>query len=250
MAVAPTYSDLLKMMDSAGVGRLIIVPPTWEGDRNDYALEAAQKHPDRFAVMGRIAIDEPNSRVLIEKWLNVPGMLGIRATFSRKQAEWLKDGTAEWFWKAAERLQIPVMTHGPGNAPLLGQVAEKHPGLKMIIDHMNLSSEIKKNHLIPEAIAATAALARYPNVSVKVSSSPSYSYETYPFTDMQVHLRTIISAFGPDRCYWGSDFTHGHGEIPYRQYLALFLEELDFLSSDDLKKILGEALLKTLNWGY
>jgi hypothetical protein len=41
------------MMNEAGVDRVVIVPPSWEGERNDYALEAASKYPDRFAVMGR-----------------------------------------------------------------------------------------------------------------------------------------------------------------------------------------------------
>ena len=45
--------DLLQEMDAAGVARVVIVPPSWEGDRNDLALAAARLHPDRFAVMGR-----------------------------------------------------------------------------------------------------------------------------------------------------------------------------------------------------
>ena len=44
--------DLLREMDAAGVAGAIIVPPSWEGDRNDLALEAARLHPERFAVMG------------------------------------------------------------------------------------------------------------------------------------------------------------------------------------------------------
>ena len=42
---------------AAGVARVVIVPPSWEGDRNDLALEAARLHPDRFAVMGRPPLD-------------------------------------------------------------------------------------------------------------------------------------------------------------------------------------------------
>ena len=34
--------------------RCVLVPPTWEDDRNDTSLEAARLHPDRFAVMGRM----------------------------------------------------------------------------------------------------------------------------------------------------------------------------------------------------
>ena len=53
------YEKLSAMMAEAGVDRAILVPPSWEGDRVDYSLEAAQKYPKRFAVMGRIPIDKP-----------------------------------------------------------------------------------------------------------------------------------------------------------------------------------------------
>ena len=35
---ALTYEKMLMTMDEAGVDRAVIVPPSWEGDRNDYAL--------------------------------------------------------------------------------------------------------------------------------------------------------------------------------------------------------------------
>ena len=46
-------------MDDAGVDRVIIVPPSWEGDRIDYSLEAAEAHPDRFGIMARVPQNKP-----------------------------------------------------------------------------------------------------------------------------------------------------------------------------------------------
>ena len=37
--------DLLREMNEAGVDRVIIVPPSWEGDRNDLGIEAAPGPP-------------------------------------------------------------------------------------------------------------------------------------------------------------------------------------------------------------
>lgn len=56
-----TYEKFGIMMQAAGVEHAILVPPSWEGDRVDYSLEAAQKYPNRFAVMGRFPIDKPSS---------------------------------------------------------------------------------------------------------------------------------------------------------------------------------------------
>ncbi len=56
------YEDLLREMAKAGVGRVVLVPPSWEGYRNDYALEAAQKYPDRFAVMGKVPLNDSHEQ--------------------------------------------------------------------------------------------------------------------------------------------------------------------------------------------
>ncbi len=36
-------------------------------------------------------------------------MLGVRVTFLGPAAAWLTDGTADWFWPAAEKAGLPVM---------------------------------------------------------------------------------------------------------------------------------------------
>src|ERR1700683_4578651 len=72
-----TIEKLVPMMDEARVDRAVIVPPSWEGDRNDYALEAVRRYPTRFAVMGRISLTEPKTAALLPDWKNKPGMVGI-----------------------------------------------------------------------------------------------------------------------------------------------------------------------------
>ena len=52
-----TVEKLVPLMDQAGVSRVVVVPPSWPGDRNDYALEAARRYPDRLAIMGRVALE-------------------------------------------------------------------------------------------------------------------------------------------------------------------------------------------------
>src|SRR5260370_16566189 len=54
--------ELLTEMDKAGVDGVAIVPPSWEGDRNDLAIDAASSHPDRFCIMGRFDPDAPGPR--------------------------------------------------------------------------------------------------------------------------------------------------------------------------------------------
>jgi len=243
-----TIEKLVSMMDEAGVDRAVIVPPSWPGDRNDYGLEAARRYPERFAVMGRIAIEKPQSATLLPNWREQPGMLGIRLTFHRGQAALLESGATDWFWPAVEKAGLPVMFLAPGNMPKFAAIAERHPGLPLIVDHMSLTAEIAQSRTIPKAIDDLVPLARYPNVSVKLSSAPTYSFDPCPWRDMSEHLKRCFDAFGPRRCYWGTDLTNAFAKSTYRQRITQFTEELDFLSEEDKDWVMGRAILARLGW--
>jgi predicted TIM-barrel fold metal-dependent hydrolase len=246
-----TIEKLVPLMDQAGVDRVVIVPPSWPGDRNDYGLEAAHHYPNRFAVMGRIPLQNPQSATLLPKWKEQPGMLGVRISLlSDVTMSWLTDGTADWFWPAAEKAGIPVLFLVPGQISIFARIAERHPQLTLIIDHMGLNSSSRTTRItaIPAAIDQAIALAKYPNVSVKLSGAPGNSLEPYPFRDMTVHLQRLFDAYGPERCYWGTDITNSFAKASYRERVTHFTEELSFLSENDKDWVMGRAILARLKW--
>jgi predicted TIM-barrel fold metal-dependent hydrolase len=233
-------------MDAAGVARVVIVPPSWEGDRNDLALDAAQRHPERCAVMGRLPVERPESRPLIADWKRQPGMLGLRFTFhTALQRPWLTDGTAEWVWPAAEQAGIPIMVFVPGSLREIGAIAERHAGLRLVIDHLALPLDRKDDRAFDD-LPLLLALARLPNVAVKASALPCYSSQGYPYRNLHSHVRRVYDAFGPRRMFWGTDLTR----LPcsYRQAITLFTEELGWLSETDKEWIMGRAVSEWLGW--
>ncbi len=246
-----TIERALPMMDEAGVDRVVIVPPSLN-DRNDYALEAAKRYPNRFGVMGRVPLQDPKSAALLPTWKQQPGMLGVRVTFNTAAMRaWLSDGTADWFWPAAEKAGIPVMFLAVGEVARFARIAERHPQLTLIIDHMGLNSSSRTNRVTESsaaAIDAAIALAKYPNVSVKLSGALGNSLEPYPFRDMTVQLQRLFDAYGPQRCYWATDITNSFANASYRQRVTHFTEELSFLSDSDKDWVMGRAILARLKW--
>jgi predicted TIM-barrel fold metal-dependent hydrolase len=243
-----TIEKLVPMMDEAGVARVVVVPPSWPGDRNDYGLEAVQRYPNRFRIMGRVPLKNSKTAELLPKWREQPGMLGVRLTFNGESAAMLTDGTADWFWPAAEKANLPVMVFTPGEAARLAPIAEHHPGLTLIADHLGVSLAIAKEGKVIDAVSQTASLAKYPNVSVKLSAVPNASLEPYPFRDFQPHIKRLFEAFGPRRCYWGTDMTNGFNKASYRQRITHFTEELPFLSESDKDWMMGHSIMQRLNW--
>ena len=241
-----TKEALLLQMDLAGVSRIVIVPPSWEGDRNELALEAARLYPDRFAVMGRLALEKPESRALVADWKKQPGMLGMRFTFHTDlQRPWLTDGTADWLWPAAEKARVPLMVLVPGSLDVLGRIAERHPGLKLTIDHVGLR-RITKGAGVFEDLPKVCALAKYSNVAVKASGVPSLSAEAYPFRDVHPCMRALFDAFGPTRMFWGTDLTRM--PCSYRECINLFTRELSWLKGGDLEGVMGRGVCEWLGW--
>ena len=198
--------------------------------------------------MGRIALDDPQTAQRFPRWKEQPGVVGIRLNIAAEQAKWLTDGTADWFWPAAERAGIPVMFLTSGQTALFGPIAERHPRLALIIDHMGVASAAIQTHGLANLIGQSAALARYPNVSVKLSASPLFSSEPYPFRDMAPHIQRLFEAYGPRRCYWGTDITNSLAKATYRQRITQFTQELPFLSEEDKNWVMGRAILDRLGW--
>jgi predicted TIM-barrel fold metal-dependent hydrolase len=241
-----TVERLLPLMDEGGVDRVIIVPPGAMGDRNDYAIEVAQRYPKRFAVMGLFSVVKPNGADRLKAWKQQPGMLGVRLTFvGAHEKKLLDNGAADWFWPVAEKAGIPVMFHAPGNLQQrFASIAERHPDLTLIDDHVGMANYVPIEQSATDAIA----LAKYPNVSVKMKAGAQFAPEPYPYRNMSVQFRRVFDAFGPRRCHWETDLTKSFKEGGYRQRIAHFTEALDFLSEDDKDWIMGRAILERLKW--
>jgi L-fuconolactonase len=241
-----TAGNLLEKMDAAGVARAILVPPSWEGDRNDVALAAALRYPERFAVMGRISLEAPESRTEFVPLMRTRGMLGLRLTFHTKdQQKLLTSGAADWLWPAAAAAGAPLMAHPPHSLPLFDAIAARYPDLRLIIDHLGLVRP-KLDHEAFANLSELLALAKRPNIAVKASAVTDYSSEPYPFPILHGYLRQVFDAFGQKRVFWGSDLSRVRH--PYRQMITLFTEELAWLGENDKSWIMGRGLCEWLNW--
>jgi L-fuconolactonase len=235
---------LVARMSAAGVDRAVLVPPTMPGYPNDYALSVARDYPQRFQVMGRIDLAAPDpARIL--RWRDQPGMAGIRLIFHKPpDSELLSKGEISWFWEHAEAADIPVMVFAPGRETVIAGLAERHPGLRLCLDHLNLGLDAPGDRLAG-ALQPVIALSRYKNITVKATGLQKRLKEPYPFTALHAPLRDVIAAFGPERVFWGTDLS----QLPcsYAQAVDLFMRELH-LPPDDREEIMGKAIARWLDW--
>jgi len=238
--------SLLKEMDEAKIDAAILHPPGWDPNGNDVAVDAARQHPDRFAILGHFPLDRPESRSLPDHWKDRPGMVGLRfALLQPHQRAWWTDGTMDWLWPAAEKAGLPVALLAADFLPIVGQVAERYPGLKLLVDHLGRAGRVTDAAAFAN-LADLVALAKYPNVAVKATGAPSYSSEPYPYRNIHPYLHQLYDAFGPERMFWGTDITRM--PCSWRQCVTLFTEELPWLTEPDKELTMGDALCTWLGW--
>jgi len=237
----------LALMDEAGVDRAVIHPVMWDPDSNELAVEAVRAHPDRFAILGWFYLDRPESRNLIAGWKSRPGMLGLRFYFNEpRMLTWPTDGTMDWLWPAAEKAGLPVALMAASFLPVVAQIAERHPGLKLTVDHMAVPRAMRGAEAAYRHLPDLLALAKYPNVSVKATGQAVVALDDYPFRSIHEPLHRVFDAFGPKRMFWGTDITRQL--CSWKQCITLFTEELPWLKGNDLELVMGRAFCDWIGW--
>jgi predicted TIM-barrel fold metal-dependent hydrolase len=244
-----TPDEAIALMDEGGVDAAIIHPPHWDPNSTEMAFQACRDYPGRFAILGSLPLDEAESTPLIATWRDQPGMLGLRYVFLQDpEKQRLHDGELEWMWDAAEAAGVPVSCLATDSLTVLGEVARRHPGLRLTIDHLGGRGGLTtlKDHEAMTHMPELLKLAALPNVAVKATGAPGYSGEAYPFPIMQSYLKQIFDAFGPSRMFWGTDIT----KMPcsWRECVEMFTHELNWLNDDDKRLIMGEAICQWWGW--
>jgi predicted TIM-barrel fold metal-dependent hydrolase len=174
-------------------------------------------------------------------------MLGLRFTFSRPgMREPLTDGRLEWLWNEADAAALPIMVMVPrAMVELIDRVAERHPGLKLVMDHLSMISGTKDDEAFAD-LDKLLAIAKRANVAVKATALPCYTDDSYPYRRIHGHLRRVYDAFGPKRVFWGTDLSR----LPctYRQAITMFTEEIPWLTTEDKEWIMGRGVCEWLGW--
>ncbi|MBM3345750.1 MAG: amidohydrolase [Betaproteobacteria bacterium] len=242
-------SELLAAMDAVGVDAGLLVPPSIYANDNRYSLTAAAACPLRLAVVGKIDENLPDLEERVAAWRSQAGMLGIRVIVPQRDRARLEGAPLNGLFSFASRHAVPICLYTPGCLANATGIADRHPQLQIVIDHLGLAA--------PPAIPAgpdpfaeldhLIELSRRLNVAVKLSGVPALSREAYPFRDLWPRLHRVIRAFGPERCMWGSDFTRVADLHSYKDAVA-YMRDTAELASDEKAMIMGGSLSRIFRW--
>ncbi|MDQ7909368.1 amidohydrolase family protein, partial [Phytohabitans sp. ZYX-F-186] len=182
--------ELTERMAQAGVHRCLLVPPTWEGSRNDYVLAAAAAAPDRFGALCRVAAHDPADVERLAGWRQRTGMLGVRLSVNRGDTrQQLDRALASGFFATMERYGVPLSLYAPRLHTEIRDLAESFPALRITVDHLAVDSDEVP---LRTAVEPLLPLAKLPNVAVKASALPCFVREPYPFPSITDTVYALV----------------------------------------------------------
>jgi L-fuconolactonase len=229
-AVARPASELLDLMDGAGVDAAVLVQPRVHGADHAYLSSVLAAEPRRFA---GICLADPrvdgaaaSVRALVEA---SPGYRGIRLVGPSDDAA---------IWQLAADLDLVVgLLVEPWHLDDVAALAASHPDVRIVVDHLGRCRA--EPQVPPSSMARLVALARLPNVWVKVSGLYALSAAGPPYADLATLVRACWWAFGPSRLLWGTDYPHVLGVGPYPAPAETLTRLLGPLPAADLAQVTG-----------
>jgi hypothetical protein len=245
-------------MDCVGVDAGLI------NARAEFCDAAFAAYPDRFASCLFADLNAEDMDGYISTFRDTPGRLALRVVIRRHTDGQLTPdylaGKHEPVFDAAEKHEVPVFMQAAGHMDEASKIAEAHPGLNLIVDHLGLNQQPAEVGPEPwAALDSVNALARFPNVTVKFCGGPTLTSSPYPYDEIWPYLMRMVEAFTPDRLMWGSDYTRlriasAGGTAPRDEWYGTYAEHLFFiletdkLSDSDKEKLLGQTLRRVVGW--
>ncbi len=244
---------LVAAMDDAGVDAGIAVVPSIFGFDNSYAMDAVKRYPDRLAMIALVDHDAPDLDERVRELGKTPGVLGIRVMiFTDELLASAQHGARRKLFAAMQKHGVALSLYPPRYIQHVAGFARDFPDLRIVIDHLGFPQPpVNVSGIGPGDMfngwEHLIALAKCPNVAIKVSAFPSMSSQPYPYRDLWPRIRQLIEVFGIERLFWGTDFTRVASLLSYREGVNYILDN-DELSASEKTMLMAGSVRRYFDW--
>jgi L-fuconolactonase len=231
---AMEFDELAPHLASAGIDRTVLVQSGDNHDDTDYMLEMAAAHPEIGAVVAWLPLQRPDEAAeRLDVLAAHPAFRAVRCSINLEpDVEWLLRPDVDEGLSELERRGIPfdVVSVRRRHLELVPIVAERHPDLLLVIDHLSKPPIGRDASWVEGWQANLRAAAACPNVLAKVSGLFPARRDLTDWTvdELRPFFEVALEAFGPDRLMWGSDWPivqlAGGYERVWREHTTLFAE--------------------------
>lgn len=234
--------DLEPDLDACHVDATVLVQAMDAYVDTAYMLEVASRWPYVRGVVGWVPLTKPDeAAAALDRFGQDPRFVGVRHLIHEEpDPDWLaRDDVREGLGLLAEHgVPFDVVAVLPRHLEHVPVLAERHPELRMVIDHL-AKPPIAMGGWQPWADLMAAAAAA-PNVYAKVSGlNTAADWTSWTADDLRPYVEHALAVFGPGRLMFGSDWPVALLAGDYQKVWHATQELIEDLDEADQQRILG-----------
>jgi L-fuconolactonase len=235
-------TELEPQLEAAGVDRTVLVQSMDSYADTGFMLEVAARWPRVAGIVGWVPLNRPDeAAAALDRYARAGRLVGIRHLIHEDpDPDWLlRDDVGEGLGLLAERgLTFDVVAVSPRHLEHVPVLAARHPGLRMVIDHL-AKPPIAARGWEPWASRIRDA-AESPKVYAKVSGlDTAADWSAWTAADLQPYVDHVLDVFGPARLMFGGDWPVCTLAGGYGRVWRATAELLAGLDAADRARVLG-----------
>jgi L-fuconolactonase len=235
--IAPTLAEL-------GVDGVVLVQAADNAEDTALMLEAAEAHDEIVGVVAWAPLDDPRAlEGRLEELTAMPVVRGVRNLFHARPREWAVSPAVDQGLALLEAADLPVdfVTSSPDALAELPEIGRRHPGLRIVIDHLGkppIGGGADERSTWRELLAAAAA---NPLTHAKVSGLYAAVGELDSWTEDAIRpfVRDALELFGAERLMYGGDWPISLLAGGYRRSWDAISSIADTLTPSERAALLG-----------
>ncbi|GGD99005.1 amidohydrolase [Aureimonas endophytica] len=198
--------DLRPLLARSGIARTILVQAAETEAETEFLLERAEATDFIAGVVGWLDMDDDAFPDRLARFRENPWFVGLRPMLQGLPEDdyILRPRVLKHLGLVAEAgLPFDILTF-TRHLPHVLRALEAVPGLRAVVDHLS-KPEIAAGGLDPWR-EHVAAVARFPNVSCKISGMVTEASADWVLEDLRPYVDHVVECFGEDRLMFGSDW--------------------------------------------
>jgi L-fuconolactonase len=181
-------------------------------------FQLAASHDFIRGVVAWADLDDPRLGAILDEYQRHPKFRGVTGSIASGLAE-------------LEARNLSLDLEDPS---LVAQIAERHPTLRIVIDHLG------RPPANPDAWArAVEQAAQHSQVFGKLSGLITHCPTSWKADDFRPYVQHALHVFGPHRLMFGSDWPSYLPEGTFKESLAAFTQSIGALPLEIREQLLG-----------
>ena len=238
-------ADLEKEIQAAGVDGVVSVQARQTLEENRFLLEFARRHDFIRGVVGWVPLIDPNVKGVLEEFAGQRKAKAVRHVLQGEADDryMLRDDFNRGIALLKDFGLVYDILIFERHLPQTLQFVDRHPDQVFVLDHI-AKPRIADDLLSPWQ-SFIVELSHRPNVYCKVSGMATEAdWQGWSEKQLRPYFDTVLSAFGPKRLMFGSDWPVCLLAVEYGEWHKLVTGWAAELSESEQARILGETAIE------